>query len=111
MNAKVTPSLQIPAPLTVVVTLARLLQRLEASPVATSAAQYRVVVQRLADALRDAEPGAALEAVLSAFPAAAQVYENLNYQHAGLCRSPLEAALNAELAARALLQRVARADA
>jgi len=41
--------------------------------------------------------------VLEAFPAAAQLYENLNYQHAGLCRSPMDASLAAELAARAAI--------
>jgi len=33
------------------------------------------------------------------------VYENLNYQHAGLCRSALDASLAAELAARKAIER------
>jgi hypothetical protein len=46
--------------------------------------------------------------VLGAHPAAAELYENLQYEHAGLCRSPLEAALNAELLAGAAIQRAMR---
>lgn len=105
MNAPVLKSVAVPASLTVVAALARLLQRLDNSPMAVSADQYRSVVQRLSDALRDAEPGPALDALLAALPAVAELYENLNYQHAGLCRSPLEAALNAELAARQAIAR------
>jgi hypothetical protein len=108
MNAKVIKPIQLPAGLAVVATLASLLQRLEGSTVPVSPAQYRSVAERLADTLRQTAPSDALNAVLSAFPAAAEVYENLNYQHAGLCRSPLEAGLNAELQARQLIQRVAR---
>jgi hypothetical protein len=44
--------------------------------------------------------------VLRAFPAAAELYENVQYAHAGLCRQPLEAALNAELLTRAAIARV-----
>jgi hypothetical protein len=33
------------------------------------------------------------------------LYENLRYAHAGLCRAPLETALNAELAASAAIDR------
>jgi hypothetical protein len=46
--------------------------------------------------------------VLDAYPAAAQLYENQNYQHAGLCRSPLEASLDAELRARQVIDRARR---
>ena len=85
------------------VMLARMLERLDRSAVAVDAQQYRTVVEHLADELRAAPHDATLEAVLQACPAAAELYENLQYQHAGLCRSPLESALNAELAARAAL--------
>jgi hypothetical protein len=37
---------------------------------------------------------------------AAELYENVQYAHAGLCRQPLEAALNAELLARSTLARM-----
>jgi len=45
--------------------------------------------------------------VLDAHPAAAELYENINYQVAGLCRSPLDASMNAELKAHQALQRAA----
>lgn len=92
------------------VMLARMLERLDRSAVAVDAQQYRSVVRHLADELRGAPRDAALETLLQSFPAAAELYENLHYQWAGLCRSPLEPALQAELAARAALDR-ARARA
>jgi len=85
--------------------LAALLERLERSTAEVDAQQYRSVVRRLADALAQAEPGAALDAVLAAFPAASQLYENLQYEHAGLCRSPLDPALAAEMQAREWISR------
>jgi hypothetical protein len=85
------------------VMLARMLERLDASGVAVDAQQYLSVVEHLTDELRGAPQDAALHAVLSAFPAAAELYENIQYEHAGLCRSPLDAALNAELAAREII--------
>ncbi|WKB52509.1 hypothetical protein [Eleftheria terrae] len=97
-----------PAGLGVVVTLARLLERMERSPQAPSPEQYRDVVARLSRALSQLSPPAAVQAVLAAYPATAELYENLNYQHAGLCRSPLEAALNAELRAQEVMARVSR---
>lgn len=101
----------LPAHLTVTVTLARLLERLDHSAVPVDAEQYRSVAGRLADELRGVPADPVLFAVLDAFPAASQVYENLNYQHAGLCRAPLERSLNSELQAHQLLQRVARQGA
>lgn len=90
------------------VTLARMLERLDRSGVAVDPDQYRAVVDHLADVLRAAPRDAGLDAVLEASPATAEVYENLHYEHAGLCRSPLEAALNAELAARAAIDAARR---
>ncbi|MDB5856396.1 MAG: hypothetical protein JWQ76_85 [Ramlibacter sp.] len=83
--------------------LARMLERLDGSPVPVDAQQYLGVVDHLREALVAAPYDAALEAVLGASPATAELYENLQYQHAGLCRSPLEQGLNAELAARAAI--------
>lgn len=83
--------------------LARMLERLDRSGVAVDPQQYRGVVEHLAEELRGVANDAALEAVLEASPATAELYENLQYQYAGLCRSPLEPALNAELAARAAI--------
>jgi hypothetical protein len=85
------------------VMLARMLERLERSNVAIDPAQYRSVVDHLAAELKAAPRDAGFDAVLETFPAAAELYENLNYQHAGLCRSPLDAALQAELAARSAI--------
>jgi ferritin-like metal-binding protein YciE len=93
------------------VMLARMLERLDRSEVAVDAQQYRGVVEHLAEVLRSAPHDAALEAVLEASPATAELYENLQYQHAGLCRSPLEQALNAELAARGAIDAAKRSAA
>lgn len=92
------------------VVLARVLERLERSPVAVDAEQYRAVVDHLAAELAVAQRDAALEAVLESFPAAAELYENLHYQHAGLCCSPLEPASAAEAVAQAAVHK-ARASA
>ncbi|WP_119155707.1 hypothetical protein [Caldimonas tepidiphila] len=99
---------RIPPHLEIVVVLARLLERLERSPAGVSPAQYRDVAERLRQALEAAPADAALQAVLDAFPAAAELYENLHYRHAGLCRTPLEPALAAELLAREVIGRAAR---
>ena len=87
--------------------LAGLLERLEAGNHA-DAAQYRDVVARLAQELGSLPHDASLEALLNASPAAATVYENLNYENAGLCRSLLDAAADSELQARDLLARMRR---
>ena len=79
--------------------LAQLLERLERGG-RPDAGQYRFVSQRLAQALeRMADPDA-LDAVLQASPAAAELYENLHYQHAGLCRARLDTSLATEKSAR-----------
>jgi len=85
-----------------------LLERLEHLPRGASPEQYRDVVHKVQALLADAEPGLALEALLSTLPATTELYENLHYTQAGLCRSPLDASLAAELAARASLQKSAR---
>lgn len=86
--------------LTVTHVLAELLERLECSAEPVGAEQYRSVVLHLVDELGDVEPGAALGALLDTHPAAAELYENVNYQYAGLCRSALDASLAAELQAK-----------
>ncbi|MCC2674271.1 MAG: hypothetical protein K0R58_1218 [Ramlibacter sp.] len=93
------------------VVLARMLERLDRSAEAVDAQQYRGVVEHLSDVLRSVPHDAALDAVLEASPATAELYENLQYEHAGLCRSPLEQSLNAELAARAAIDAVRRRPA
>ncbi|MBX3604763.1 MAG: hypothetical protein KF788_05815 [Piscinibacter sp.] len=86
-----------------------MLERLERRPGRIDADAHRTVVERLRRALAEPDlPADALEAVLGAHPAAAQLYENMNYAQAGLLRSPLDAAVAAERQARELLERVAR---
>ena len=102
-------SIEIPERLRVVFTLAQLLQRLEGEGLragAGQAGQYRQVAARLHEALRDTPADDALDLILRAFPAASEVYENLHYDQAGLVRQPLEASLNTEQAARALIGRL-----
>lgn len=106
MNAIHTPSSR--ADLTVTHVLSELLERLEHSTVPVGAEQYRSVVSRLASALKVAEPGRELSALLDTHPAAAEMYENNVYQHAGLCRSPLDPALAAEQQAKQAIERAMR---
>ena len=103
-----TKTVAIPATLVPFAMLARLLQRLEGGGDPVSPEQYRLVATRLGEELRRAAPGEEFDAVLQAYPAARELYENLQYQHAGLCRSPLEAALNAELEAARVIARAAK---
>ena len=88
------------------VTLAELLQRVEAATTPIGPGQYQHLVQHLSQLLGSLPPGDGLQKMLATFPAAATVYENLHYGHAGLCRAPLEQSLNSELAARQLIERV-----
>lgn len=85
------------------VLLARVLERLERSAEPVDAEQYRSVVTHLADELAASSQDPGLDAVLQACPAASELYENLNYQHAGLCRSSLDFSMAAETAARAAI--------
>ncbi len=88
--------------------LAHLLERLEQTPLSASAEQYRAVAQQLGRLLAQTEPDAYLNAVLDAFPATAALYENLRYEHAGLCRSDFDTSLRAEMAAVAALENIRR---
>lgn len=80
--------------------LAALLERLDQSAVAVDPQQYQSVVQRLSDTLHELDGNQALEPILDGSLSAAELYENLHYQHAGLCRTPLDSALSAEQLAR-----------
>ncbi|WP_209540633.1 hypothetical protein [Variovorax sp. 1615] len=106
MNTTHTPSPK--TDLSVTHVLAQLLERLEHSKVPVGAEQYRSVVAHLVHEFEDVESGADLSRLLDAYPAAAEVYENLNYQHAGLCRSALDASLAAETRAREAIARAMR---
>jgi len=88
------------------ITLAELLQRVESAAARVGAGQYRQLVLHLGQLLDALPPGEQLQQLLATFPAAATVYENLHYGHAGLCRAPLEQSLNSELVARQLIERV-----
>ncbi|MGC8806099.1 MAG: hypothetical protein ACP5GC_05915 [Thiomonas sp.] len=91
-----------------VVILAQLLHKLDRQPLQASAEQYRVVASTLAAELRRLPASPWLDALLRRYPEAAEVYENVRYDLAGLCRAPLEQAAAAEVQARQLLASVAR---
>jgi hypothetical protein len=101
-NAKKLPS--------VINTLAYLLERLDRSSVAVGAEQYLSVVQHLSEELGNAPTDDVLQNVLDEHPATAELYENLNYRHAGLCRSPLDISLAAELKAKDVIERARTAS-
>jgi len=104
MNA--SPPVSPKARLAVAHLLAQLLERLERSPQPVAAGQYRSVVRHLAEEFEELQSQQGLSALLDAYPAAAELYENLQYRHAGLCRSPLDLALRAEQQARQLISRL-----
>jgi hypothetical protein len=89
------------------IALARLLERVERSGSAPDPEQYRALVRQLASALEADLPAPALEAILNASPAAAEVYENLHYERSGLSRASLERAVAAEMQATEALHRIA----
>jgi len=88
--------------------LAQLLERLDRSAEPVGAEQYRSVVRHLAEEFEELQSQQGLSALLDAFPSAAELYENLNYAHAGLCRSSLDLSMNAEQQARQLIERARR---
>ena len=87
------------------VSLAALLQRVDANPHGIGAAQYQQLVLQLGQLLDQLPPGAPLQQLLSNFSAAALVYENHQYAAAGLCRSPLEQSMRSEQAAHAAIMK------
>jgi hypothetical protein len=104
MSQSAVTTIQVPASLQPLAAMGLLLERLERMPRSTaSAAQYREVALKSQVLLAEAEPGPALDALLGVMPALAELYENLHYDHAGLCRHALEPASAAELATRELL--------
>ena len=94
------------APTQAATLLAQLLERLDASRVPVDGHQYRTVVDSLTRMLSD--DSVDWQPLLTESPAAAAVYENLHYAEAGLCRSPLEQAMTAEMHARAAIEAAAR---
>ena len=99
-------TLTLPTELLSLARLAQLLQALEGQGRAADPHQYQLLVQKLGAELREHQGHELLASLLDHFPAAAEVYENLQYAHAGLVRAPLEVSLSSELAARELLGRL-----
>jgi len=95
----------VPARLHSLVALASLLEKLDRLPRQASAEQYRAVAEQLSMRLAASPLDDALNTILLACPATAELYENLQYRHAGLCRQSLAPALAAEAAATALISR------
>lgn len=98
----------VPTALLPLVRLSQLLQALDGQGGAADPHQYRLLVQKISAELQAHQGHEALPKLLDHLPAAAEIYENLQYAHAGLCRAPLAMSLDSELAARALLGRVSR---
>ena len=90
------------------IALARLLERVEASPAAIGASQYRALVRRIQQALGAPLPGPALQTILNAHPATAEIYENLHYESSGLSRSSLDRSVTTEMLATQLIHKIAR---
>jgi len=91
-----------------VIALAHLLECVDAGAAHASAEGYRQLVLRLRAALSEDIPADALQAILGAYPAAGEIFENLHYEHAGLCRATLERSISSEFLTKHLLVRVAR---
>ncbi|MEO6362716.1 MAG: hypothetical protein ABIO71_05775 [Caldimonas sp.] len=106
MNAPRTEPLH--TRLETLIALARLLERVENSAAAIGADQYRALVRQLTAALGAALPPPALEAILVAHPATAELYENLHYQACGLSRSTLDRSVATEMLATQWIHRAAR---
>ena len=97
-----TPS--VTTRLETLVALARLLERVENNPTPIGADQYRALILKLKAALAAEIPAPALEAVLSSFPATAELYENMHYAASGLSRSSLDRSVSTEMLASGLMQ-------
>ena len=93
-----------------VIALSRLLERVEARGVPIGAEQYLALVHRLQAALATPLPEPALEAILGAHPATAEVYENMHYDVSGLSRSPLERSVATEMLASQAIERALRSS-
>ena len=94
--------------LEVVISLSRLLEKVEGSSQHVGADQYRSLVRQLSVALSQEIPYDALQAVLDAHPAASELYENLHYDVSGLSRSPLDRSVSSEMLASQALAKAAR---
>jgi hypothetical protein len=93
------------------IALDRLLERVEASPVAVGADPYRALVRQLKVVLASKVPEPALQDILAAHPATAELFENMHYEVSGLSRSSLDRSVATELLAADLSHRAARRGA
>lgn len=100
--------IDLPARLRTLAVTAALFERLERDHRGASPEQYQSVARQLAALLAEAEPDMFLDALLDNFAGAAELYENLRYEHAGLCRSPFDASLQAEMHAMSVLAKAAQ---
>ena len=91
-----------------VIALSRLLDRVENTVTRIAPEQYQALVKQLTVALLQELPDDALQAVLGAHPAAAEVYENMHYAQSGLSRSTLERSVGSELLASQLIARASK---
>ncbi len=107
---KTQPLESVQSRLETVNALSRLLQRVEASSTAPGADQYQVLVGHLKAALAGDLPGPALDAILSAHPATADLYENMHYETSGLSRSSLDRSVATELLAAQAIDRASRSS-
>lgn len=99
--------IQVPPRLHALVATTLLLERLDRLPRSSATAeQYQGVVRQLGRLLDEAEGDAMLQTLLERFPSLAELHENRHYAEAGLCRSPLDAAVQAEAAALDVIQRL-----
>ena len=105
-NMTIDSTLRIPVRMQVLAATALLLERLDQLPRSASAAQYQGLVRQLQQLLQDADGEPSLQPLLEGLPGLAEVHENRHYAVAGLCRSPLPAAVAAEQAARELISRI-----
>ncbi len=105
-----TPVASLQTRLETLIALARLLERVEANPVAVGADQYLALVRQIQGALRAELPTSALDAILGAHPATATIYENLHYETSGLSRTSLDRSVATEMLATGLIHKAARRD-
>ena len=101
-------TIRIPNRLHALAATAMLLERLEHTPRSAIPGQYRGLVRQLGSLLDEAEGDPALHKLLDRLPSLAELHENRHFAEAGLCRSPLDAAVGAEREVTALFERLKR---
>lgn len=94
------------AQLETAIALSRVLERVERGVEPVSPDQYQLLVARVKEALSADLPEPALNAILDALPAAAELYENMHYKVSGLSRSSLDRSVSSELLTTKLLAKV-----